>query len=76
MNQTPVYNNILFYFGQKICLKLSEMRLFYLKVKVMGGDSKNFLCKLLRFFVTLGLNILRLFKLKVLFEADIIKGWC
>jgi hypothetical protein len=39
-----------------------------------GGDSQNFLRKLVRFFVTLGLKILRLFRLKVLFEADVIKG--
>jgi len=37
-------------------------------------DSQNFLGKLARFFVTLGLKILRLFRPKVLFEADIIKG--
>ncbi len=41
-----------------------------------GGDSQNFLGKFERFFVTLGLKILRLFRLKVLFEADIIKGGC
>jgi len=41
-----------------------------------GGDSQNFLRKFVRFFVTLGLKILRLLRLKVLFEADIIKGQC
>ncbi len=41
-----------------------------------GGDSQNYLCKFVGFFVTLGLKILRLFRLKVLFEADIIKGKC
>ncbi len=40
----------------------------------LGGDSQNFLNKFVRFFVTLGLKILRLLRLKVLFEADIIKG--
>jgi len=39
-----------------------------------GGDSQNFLCKFIIFFVTLGLKILRLFRLKVVFETDIIKG--
>jgi len=39
----------------------------------LGGDSQNFLNKFVRFFVTLGLEILRLFRLKVLFEANIIK---
>jgi len=29
------------------------------------GDSQNFLSKFVRFFVTLGLKILRLFRLKV-----------
>jgi len=45
-------------------------------LKLQGGDSQNFLRKFLRFFVTLNLKILRLFLLKALFEADIIKGWC
>ncbi len=31
------------------------------------------ICKI--FFVTLGLKILKLYRLRVLFEADIIKGW-
>jgi len=39
-------------------------------VTALGGD----LGKFVRLFVTLGLEILRLLKLKVLFEADIIKG--
>jgi len=47
-----------------------------IKVKHLGGNSQNFLWKFVRFFLTLGLKILRLFGLKVLFEADIIKGWC
>jgi hypothetical protein len=41
--------------------------------KNLGGDSQYFLHKFIIFFVTLGLKILRLFRLKVLFEADIIK---
>jgi hypothetical protein len=44
------------------------------KVKFLGGDSQNVLGKFLRFFVTLGLKILRSSRPKVLFEADIIKG--
>jgi len=40
----------------------------------LGGDSQNFLGKFIRFFVTLGLKILRLFELKIFFEANIIKG--
>jgi hypothetical protein len=39
----------------------------------LGGDSQNFLFKFVRFFVSLGLKILRFFRLKVLFEAEIIK---
>jgi hypothetical protein len=35
---------------------------------------KTFLCKFIRFFVFLGLKILRLFRLKVLFETDFLKG--
>jgi len=41
---------------------------------ILGGDLQNFLHKFVRFIVTLGLKILRLFRLKVLFEADSIKG--
>jgi hypothetical protein len=40
----------------------------------LGGTSQNFSGKFVRFFVTLGHKILRLFRLTVLFEADIIKG--
>jgi hypothetical protein len=43
-------------------------------LKVLGGNSQNFLGKFVRFLVTLGLKILRLFRLKVLFEANIING--
>jgi len=40
-----------------------------------GGNSQNFLGKFVRFFVTVGLKILRFFKLKVYFETDIkLKG--
>ncbi len=41
---------------------------------LQGGDSQNFLQKFVRFFVTLGLKILRLLKRKVVFEAYINKG--
>jgi len=44
--------------------------------RLRGGDSQNFLGKFQRFFVTLNLKILRLFRIKVLFEADISKGGC
>jgi hypothetical protein len=44
------------------------------KIIFEGGDSQNFLRKFIRFFVTLGLKILKLFRLNVFFEADIIKG--
>jgi len=47
------------------------MRFVYVRVSHQGGDSQNFLRKFVRFF---GPKILRLFKLKVLFEADIFKG--
>ena len=39
-----------------------------------GWKFTKLLTQIQRFFVTLGLKILRLFKLKVVFEADIIKG--
>ncbi len=44
------------------------------EIKDQGSDSQNFLGKFVRFFVTLGIKILRLFRLKVLFEEYIIKG--
>jgi len=44
------------------------------EIIAQGENSQNFLRKFVRFFFTLGLKILRLFRLKVLFEADIIKG--
>jgi len=44
------------------------------KHQYLGGNSQNFLGEFIRFFVTLGLKILRLFRLKVLFEADLIIG--
>jgi hypothetical protein len=37
-----------------------------------GLGSQNFLLKFVKVFVTLGLKILRLFRVKVLFEANII----
>jgi len=43
------------------------------KTEVLGQNSQNFLSKFVRFFVTLGLNILRLKWLNVVFEADINK---
>jgi len=43
-------------------------------VDSQGGNSQNFLGKFVRFFVTFGLKILRLFRFKILFEANIITG--
>ena len=37
------------------------------------GNSQNFLHKFVRFFVTLGLKILRLLRQKVVFEAYVMK---
>jgi hypothetical protein len=42
--------------------------------KTTGWGITKLLSKFVIFFVTLGLKILRVFRLKVLFEADIIKG--
>jgi len=38
---------------------------------LLGRNSQNFLSKFVLFFVTFGLEILRLYWLKVVFEADI-----
>ncbi len=40
----------------------------------LGGNSQNLLHKFIIFFVTLGFEIFILFRLKVLFEVDNIKG--
>jgi len=42
----------------------------------LGGNSQNFLQKFVRFFITLGLKILKLLKLRVVFEAYINKSYC
>jgi hypothetical protein len=65
-----------FAFALKVEHLLSGEDLLRRGMEVQGGDSKNFLWKFVRFFITLGLKILRLSRLKVVFEADIIKGWC
>ncbi len=52
---------------------LNESFSLYTKYNDLGGNSQKFLRKFIRFFATLGLKTLRLFRLKVLFEADIIK---
>jgi len=45
-----------------------------INVKYLSGNSQNILQKFVRFFINRGLEILSIFMLKVLFEADIIKG--
>jgi hypothetical protein len=40
---------------------------YHINAKGPGGNSQNFLCKFVRFFVTLGLKILRLLRLQVVF---------
>ncbi len=39
-----------------------------------GWNSQNFLHKFVRFFLSLGLKVLRLFRLKVFFEALALKS--
>jgi len=63
INFKKIWTEFAFYKFKTIC-----------KTVDMGGDSQNFLQKFIRFFLTLGLKILGLFRIKVLFEADIIKG--
>jgi len=54
-----------------VCLKPSLC--FYID-GCQGRNSQNYLGVFVRFFVTPGLKILRLKWLKVVFDADIIKG--
>jgi len=49
---------------------------FHNHKKSPGWGFTKLLKQICKFFVTLGLKTLRLFRLQVLFEADIIKGWC
>ncbi len=44
--------------------------------KAQGGNSQNFLSRILKIFVTLGLKILILSRLKEVFEREILKCWC
>jgi len=62
--------NSLQFFQNFVCF-FSKPQILY-----QGQNLQNFLGKFVRFFVTLGLKILRLLRLKVLFEANIIKGQC
>ncbi len=41
--------------------------------KDQGGYSQNFLRQILKIFITLGLNILRFYRPKVFFKANISK---
>ncbi len=41
-----------------------------------GRKSQNFLRRICKIFVTLGLKILILLRFKKVFKADILKGWC
>ncbi len=68
-----VLSLVVFSFGLDINEKL-YVRKWGTNILLLGGNSQNFLCKFVRFFVTLGLKILRLFRLKVLFKADIFKS--
>jgi len=51
------------------------MELHKIVFETRGRDSQNFSGKFVRFFVTLGLKILWLFRFKVIFEADINKSY-
>ena len=55
-----------------VCLTL--LSLLRTLIKNMGRDSQNFFRQIPKIFVTLGLNILRLLRLKVVSIADIMKG--
>jgi len=57
-----------------LTVKVFLSYLFFSLLQEFLGDSQNFLPKFVRFFVALGLKILRLLRLKELFKADIIKG--
>ena len=45
----------------------------YINNLAQGGYSQNFLRQILKIFVTLGLNILRFYRPKVFFKANISK---
>ncbi len=61
-----------FWLGTSINDVTSILWLSFIQGKIHKTSYANYI---IRFFVTLGLKILRLLRLLVLFEADIIKGW-
>jgi hypothetical protein len=73
-------NFYFFYFDHILHAFLNKKKLFYISFKfldrTLGGNSQNFLSKFVTFLVFLGLKILRFLRLKVVFEADIIKRLC
>jgi len=58
----------------KKCDILIQLQYLQRSSLTMGRNSQNYLGKFLRFFITLGLKILRLLRLKVVFEVDINKS--
>jgi hypothetical protein len=73
-SRTVARSSFFQHFIKKVFYSIRLEGIFARLHPAQGGDSQNFLQKFERFFVTLGLKILRLFRLKVPFEADIIKG--
>jgi hypothetical protein len=51
-------------------LKFASLSMF----RVVGPGSQNFQSQICKFFVTLGLNVLRFLRLKVFCEAKIIRN--
>ncbi len=55
----------------------NSIKIFYdkrkLEIVALGGYSQNFLRQILKIFVTLGLNILRFYRLKVFLQQILVK---
>jgi hypothetical protein len=47
-----------------------------IQLKNLGQYSQNFLSQIRKIFITLGLSILRFFKTKSVFEANVIRVGC
>jgi len=58
--------------NEKILSEICKMKPFCVPFEIfLDGDSQNFLGKLVRFFITLGIKISRLSRLKVSLKGDV-----
>ncbi len=71
-NFTQIFNNV----SENQPHDKVETLFFSIVLYYQGGYSQNFLIQILKIFVTLGLIILKFYRPKVFFKANISKVWC